>query len=333
MRARVSIGLLVAVAVAAAVWLPVHPVYATSDSMAPAIETGDLYFVVEDAPIRPNDAITYESTGHPGLVTHRVVGETAAGYVTKGDANPTIDQAAGQPVVARSSVMGRVVEVNGRPVTIPGAGTLYGTIATNQLSLMTVVTLLVAALLFGTLRSTEAVPGRDVVYVRDVVRPMFVGGLLVSLLFVLWGASSHDLTYVASQGDVTAAHTVPVGEAVTRTVTVETRQLPFTTVLLEADGVDVLERTTTTAGAELVVEVSAQERPGTYGATVAVSTYPATLPRGVIERLHGFHWLAATLGTIAPVHLPLYGLYLGFLDGRVPLRWPADRWLKRARWY
>lgn len=332
MRARVWIGLLVVVAVAAAVWLPVQPVYASSDSMAPAIATGDLYFVVEDAPIRPNDAITFESASQPGLVTHRVVGETAAGYVTKGDANPTTDQAAGHPVVERSSVVGRVVGVNGRPVTIPGVGALYATLAAGRLSLLTIAALLMAALFLGTRRPADEVLGREVVYVGDVVRPLFVGGLLVCLLFVFWGASTHDLTYVATEGDTTAAHTVPLGEAVTRTVTVETRQLPFTTVVLEADRVAIVDRVSTAAGAELVVEIPAQSRPGAYHASVAVSTYPATLPRDVIERLHGFHWLAAALGTIAPVYVPLYGLYLCFVDGRVPLRWPTNRWLDRMGW-
>ena len=331
MRTRASLGLVLVAAVAAAVWLPVQPVYATSDSMAPAIGAGDLYFVVEGATVGPGDVVTYEATGPRGLVTHRVVGETTAGFVTKGDANPSTDQAAGFPAVDRSRVVGRVLEVGGRPVVVRGAGGLYAALAVRP-SLLTFGSLLLAALLLFSRRPATPVPDRQVVYAGDVLGPLFVGGLMVCLLFVLWGASTHDLVFVAAQGGATATHTVPVGEAATRTVAVETHHLPLTTVIVEAEGVAVVDRTPTPSGAELDVAVPALDRPGVYRASVAVATYPATLPRAVIERLHARHWLAAAMATVAPVYLPLSLLAIGLVDGRAPLRPPVVRWLRRVGW-
>lgn len=331
MRAHVTIALLFAAVVAGAFLVPVQPLYASSDSMAPAIETGDLYFVHTDASVSTGDVVTFESDEYGELVTHRVVGEKPAGYVTKGDANPSTDQEAGHPVVARAAVVGEVVSINGRPVTVAGAGPLAERLASFRFGILSLGALLVLSLwgrsLLGGQRS---VPTRGVIYVGDVITPLFAGSLLVCLLLVFWGASTHELNYVASQGSVTAVHTVPVGEAAVRTVTVDMFTLPGTTTIVEAQGVSVLEQTATATGLELLVEVPAQSTTGLHQASVAVATYPATLPRAAIEWLHGVHWLAAALGTIAPVYGPVALIYVTFVDGRMPVRWPANRWLRRV---
>lgn len=328
MRVRVPIALVLAAVLVGAFFAPIQPLYASSDSMSPAIESGDLYFVDKAGTVHTGDVITFETKD--GLVTHRVVGENSDGYVTKGDANPSTDQEAGRPVVSRESVMGTVVEVNGRPITIGGIGWIVAGLAAFRLGTVGFGILLALALVAWILEAVDRpVPERNVVYMNDVVVPLFIGSLLVCLLLIFWGASTHDLNYVASEGSVTAAHTVPVGESVSRTVDITTYSLPFTTVLVEANGVSVLERTATDTGLELLVEVPAQTSTGLYQASVDISTYPATLPRGAIEWLHGVHWLAAALGTIAPVYGPIYLVYLGFVDGRMPLRLPKTRWLRR----
>lgn len=332
MHARLPITLVLAAVLAGAFLAPVQPMYASSASMSPAIDQGDLYFVLEGAAVGAGDVVAFESADLDTTVTHRVVGEKAAGYVTKGDANPSTDQEAGHPIVARSSVVGPVVEVNGRPVTVAGAGALAARLSTVRTGLLGLGVLLVLLVLTtGIFGPNRSVPTRDVVCVGDVLTPVFVGSLLVGLLLIFWGASTHELNYVASQGGVTAAHTVPVGEAAIRTVEIDTYTLPFTAVIVEASGVAVLERTTTPTGLELLVEVPAQTSTGLYQSSVAVSAYPATLPLGVIEWLHGIHWLAAALGTLAPVSVPVYLLYVIFVDSRMPVRWPAVRLFNRVR--
>lgn len=331
MQASVPIAVVLAAVLAGAFFLPVQPLYASSDSMAPALEQGDLYFVLEGGAVHTGDVIAFESARFGGLATHRVVGEKPEGYVTKGDANPSTDQEAGHPIVSRSAVVGTVVTVNGRPVTVAAAGPFAARLAANSLvrwGLGALLAIVVGSWAFG--GSARSVPTRDVVLLDDVLVPLFVGSLLLGLLFVYWGGSTLELNYVASQGAVTAVHTVPVGETVRRTVTVNTFSLPFTTVIVEANGVDVVERTATAGGLELLVRVPAQASTGVYRASVDVATYPATLPRGAIEWLHGVHWVAGAGGTLAPVFAPVLLVYLAFVDGRMPIRWPKSRWLRRV---
>ncbi|MCR6491870.1 signal peptidase I [Cellulomonas sp. P24] len=99
----VVLGLAVGAAVA---WHDGYRIYAVrTGSMTPTYPTGAL---VLDAPASSGapavgDVITFRVGS--GLVTHRVQAVSAAGYTTKGDANPTPDAW----TITRSHVVGRVV--------------------------------------------------------------------------------------------------------------------------------------------------------------------------------------------------------------------------------
>lgn len=99
----VVLGLAVGAAVA---WHDGYRLYAVrTGSMTPTYPTGAL---VLDAPASSGapavgDVITFRVES--GLVTHRVQAVSAAGYTTKGDANPTLDAW----TIPRSHVVGRVV--------------------------------------------------------------------------------------------------------------------------------------------------------------------------------------------------------------------------------
>ncbi len=90
-----------------------------SDSMAPAIRTGDL-LVAEDIPpraARVGDVVTFHGPGTGRLVTHRVVARRLQpdgrwGFVTRGDANTGSERWA----VAATGTIGRVT------VRLPKAG-------------------------------------------------------------------------------------------------------------------------------------------------------------------------------------------------------------------
>lgn len=83
-----------------------------SGSMEPALSVDDLILNHSQDDYEAGDIITFASG--TSLTTHRIVEETDAGYITRGDANNTTDSAP----VAPQNVIGRVV---GR---IPGAGGL-----------------------------------------------------------------------------------------------------------------------------------------------------------------------------------------------------------------
>lgn len=324
---------MLALAIVAAVgvpWLvPVEPFYADSDSMSPAIEKGDLYIVVESDEAEVGDIATFESADRGGYVTHRVVATDGRSYVTRGDANPSTDQAGGMPPVERADLIGTVATVAGRPLVVPGAGSILKGLPSHRAPLVAIGTaLIVGSLLFGGARPVQS---RDVVYVGDLVVPLLVGGLLVSGFVVVSGWSTQEVGYVAVEGGATAPSAVPVDEAVVREASVDTFVPPFTTVLVEAEGLTVADRSMEGSSVELDIRVPALESPGPYAGRVKVYAYPATLPRGVIEGLHAVHPLAALLGSLGAVFGFLGVLYLTFLDGREPLRVGVARWRRRLR--
>lgn len=62
-----------------------------SNSMSPTITTNDLIIVHLNEDIKEGDIITYEDGDM--FVTHRVIEVNDTGYITKGDANQSEDQA------------------------------------------------------------------------------------------------------------------------------------------------------------------------------------------------------------------------------------------------
>lgn len=84
-----------------------------SNSMQPSFSAGDMVFV-KDKPtseIAVNDVITFKETDQK-LITHRVVGQTKQGFVTKGDNNNVEDE----EIVKPDDVVGT------HAFTIPKAG-------------------------------------------------------------------------------------------------------------------------------------------------------------------------------------------------------------------
>lgn len=83
-----------------------------SGSMEPALSPGDLLILRAGDGYGEGDVITYRLDG--AFVTHRVVGRSPEGLVTRGDANNTDDQKPVTPV----QIVGRVV------LAIPRVGQL-----------------------------------------------------------------------------------------------------------------------------------------------------------------------------------------------------------------
>lgn len=299
---------------------PANVAYATSDSMAPAIHEGDAYLVVETAAIDRGDVITFSAPDQGEPVTHRVVQHTAEGYITQGDANPSTDQAAGTPPVPATAVIGKVVELNGHPLTIPAVGRVLHVIEAHH-SLVVAGAIAVLALDLATLMiGRERTARRDLLRVGDFVTPLLVGGFVVCLALVMVAGGVHDVTYVATGEETSAPQTVPVGEPAERTVTIDAERSPLTTLYVHAEGVEVVDRTRAGSSVELTVRVPPQETVGPHVARIGIYQYPRTLPRSVLASLHDVHWLAAAIGSLTPVFGPLAAMYLLVLDAAAPIR-------------
>ena len=105
--------------------------FVETSSMEPTLEPNDGYvavpaLLVDD--IEEGDIILFEAQelGGGELTTHRVADETEAGYLTKGDANPFLDQEGDEPPVVEGQIKAVALEVNGGPVVIPGLGATIG---------------------------------------------------------------------------------------------------------------------------------------------------------------------------------------------------------------
>lgn len=308
---------------------PVQLSYATSDSMAPAISEGDLYFVIKgSSDISTGEVITFYSISRSDYVTHRVVEQTEDGYITKGDANPSTDQEAGNPVVREETVVGEVLTFGGGPLTIPHIGPAIMAIQSNRYFLIA----LVGALVIGDIireRWFQGIPERDVVRVHEVVRPMLIMAAVACFVLIILGSSTHSLTYVATGSGSGGAATIDVGEPAIRTFDVDVDRLPFTTAVVDVEGVTVLDRVRDGSTAEMTVRVPPQPEIGPYRAQVHVRAYPATLPTPALRWLTDVHWFAAIVGSMVPIFGPILAVYLLFMDGRDPVRVRDSRLLRR----
>ena len=106
---------------------PLLLTYVETGSMAPTLEPGDAFVAIPTAlagPVEVGDVVVFEATtlDGGGLTTHRVVGETTGGYVTRGDANVVTDQDSGEPPVPEGRVLAVAWQVGDDPVVIPRLG-------------------------------------------------------------------------------------------------------------------------------------------------------------------------------------------------------------------
>lgn len=107
-----------------------------SNSMAPTITTNDLIIVKLTKNVEKGDIITFKDD--KVLVTHRIIGETANGYITKGDANNTEDKN-----VSNTSVIGKVVKI------LPNYGTWFKVITTPKIIIMICTTVFLFSIAFS----------------------------------------------------------------------------------------------------------------------------------------------------------------------------------------
>lgn len=310
---------------------PVQILSASSGSMEPAIDKGDIYFVTKSDSISKGDIITFDSEEFNEFVTHRVVGRTSSGYITKGDANPSTDQAAGHPPVSDSKVIGTVIEIGGHPVSIPGLGSVIGYLQSNvAIVAIGLLAYLVVPELWTSDKNRRK-KKRDVFYAGSYMHPLFLIAFVSCIGLIFVGSSAHEVTYVAAEGQATAAHTVPVGETATRTLSLETYSAPMVTTVVDAKGFAILDRQTTGSEISLSIAVPPRKTTGPIHGVIEINSYPATLPKSVLSLLDDIHWILAALGSMVPIFGPTFTLYFLYVHPEAPIRKTRIRWLRSLR--
>jgi len=320
--------------------------FVATDSMEPQLEPGD-GFIGIPAPlageIENGDVITFEaqSVGGGGLTTHRVVETTPEGYITKGDANPFRDTAAGEPPVKPSQIRLVTVQIDGRIVVIPNIGQIAngfqgvlgavigaigigGITADNPgvtVAVLGFVLMVVAGgydLLTGdTVRELTRSTRR-----RGVIdsRLLLVGLLLVVSLPLLSisaiPSGTDELTIISSTApDPDDPSIIEAGNYTEANVTIENGQpVPMVIVVEPAsEGVKVYDKVLSAASGETVrskFRVYAPDETGPFVRSRSTSYYIQSLPASVIAALHRVHPVIALVATTGVILAPIA---IGFL--------------------
>jgi signal peptidase len=342
------------VAVGALFGQPLLLGFVETGSMQPSLAPGDGFVALPPAlvgGVGVGDVVTFraEQLNGGGLVTHRVVGVTDEGFITRGDANPVRDQAGDEPPVKRAQVVAVALQVDGDVVALPHLGTavsaatsavrgVQGTLArvtgfSSFLGVRGLAYLLFALSLVwyavGAWRGGQA--GRER---RETAREtghstrLAVAGLaalvvLAATASMALPAGTQEYEVVSAEFDSEGARVIPMGESETTTHPVGNGGVLPTVVYLEpaSEGVTVQPRETYLDGgdrANATVTLQAPPETGLYRRFVAEHRYLALLPRSVIRSLHGLHPWAPVLAIDALLGVPFYVLGVSLVGrGRV----------------
>jgi signal peptidase len=317
------VGLLALVIVGGVVGQPVLLSYVVTDSMEPTLDPGDGFVAVPSVVAgepQEGDVVIYRAQAgeHAGeLVTHRIVGETARGYITRGDANPFTDQGSGEPPVSERRIVAVALQLDGNVVVLPGVGSAFmaaGDAATEAGDALGIDTrsgggvgLLVfgiGALLYALSLQKPGGRGRDRARSRDKVITTEQVVLGIALLVVLPAtatmvapAGAHSFAVVSSDTNTEHGTAVPAGTTANRTVQLHNPGTFPVSVFMDPGGPGaepVESRYVLEPGerVEATVQVSAPEETGYYVRTVREHRYLGVLPLPVVAWLHGVHpWL------------------------------------------
>ena len=306
--------------------------YVATGSMEPTMNAGDGFVAIPSAvtgSVEEGDVVVFDARElhGGGLTTHRVVGETSEGYVTKGDANPFTDQDGGEPHVTDGQIVAKAWQVNGEAVTIPHLGTAImsvhdtvesavGTIApiiglTTSPDSEGIGSLLVAvgvALLgFGALVDRLG-PGRREKTrsrSRENVLAFWTTLGLVLLVFVTFATAAMVVPAGTTEYEIVSTETpednpqvLAPGETGELTRTVDNAGYLPIVVVHEARSNNVetdppWQTVGIRSNAETTVSLTAPETTGEYTRHVGEHRYLAVLPPSLLVWLHGLHPLAA----------------------------------------
>ncbi len=349
-KSAVALGLLLLVLLAMPAGAPLQISHVTSDSMSPTIDTNEGYVLVPGGTVQTGDIITFYSAERATYVTHRATQVTSDGIVTKGDGNPTPDQASGYPLVQPADVSGEVLTVGGDPVVIPYLGTLLQAITSYWYLVAGGLGLYVAT---ANLQTGRQRTRKNLLRGRQIVLPVAVLVLVVGIMFVSLGGVQQTDVYTVTEQSTTAPMTLTTGEPATESITLSVTTSPFTHIVTETDGMKIVEMTAeppdgasdgSSADAAagwlpwqpfgssvqtVTARIPAQETAGKHATSVQVHPYPRVLPGSVITLLHGIHPLVASVTTVLTSVFPLYLGYWLLFDPMVPLRQGRSRFVRR----
>ncbi|MFB6135000.1 MAG: S26 family signal peptidase [Halanaeroarchaeum sp.] len=346
-----SIAVVAALLVGQLLGTPVLFGYVETGSMAPTLEPGDGFVAVPSAiagPPEEGDVVTFraEELQGGGLTTHRIVGETERGYITKGDANPFTDQAGDEPPVKKAQIVAYALQVNGHVVVIPHLGTAVTgmreafTSVQRRLAILTGMRSFlggqgVAYLLLGLSLALYVVDlfvdeGRDRTRSRDrddgLDGRLVVAGLALLLVVSATAAmtvpaGTQSFGVVSAEFESERPTVIPAGESSTLEYRIPNGGLvPVHAYVVPASEGVAVEPTHQyvpgRATRSTSVTLQAPAETGYYRRFVTEHRYLALLPSGVIDSLYRLHPWAPLIALDALLAGGIAGLGRALLRGR-----------------
>ena len=320
--------LVVAVLVGQVLGQPVLLSYVETESMSPSIRPGDGFIAIPaglTGPPEPGDVVVFRATeiDGGGLTTHRVVGETEDGYLTKGDANVVSDQDSGEPPVQSDQIVAEALQIGGRVVVIPWVGIVASTAQSLIGTVRSSISVLfggsgpiggqsLAYLLFSggvlvylwsiyqerkdTDRRTRPEPKRndDSIDARTAVFVLAVFMAAVLTGSMLFADTTHEFGVVSSEQDSARQYVIEQGTAENVTYTVPSYGVLPAAVFLEPASSNITvqpEQLYVPAGstANATITLAAPPETGHHPQFLTERRYLGILPMGVLQRLYHVH--------------------------------------------
>ena len=323
---------------------PVGLSYVETGSMAPTMEPGDGFVAVPAelaGPVEEGDVVVFraEEIQGGGLTTHRVVGETERGYVTKGDANPFTDQDGDEPPVKEPQIVAQALQVGGSVVVIPGLGVVVGgvqavlsAVQRTLAGLLGTRSLLgaqgLAYLFFGVTltwyvvgawrergwqnRDRSRGRGRD----EGLDPRLFAAGFALLLVVgatasMVAPAGTQEFGVVSAEFDSERPTVIPAGESNAITYRVPNGGVLPVVAYLEpaSDGVGVdpgRARVGSGETVEATVTLHAPSETGYYRRYLVEHRYLAVLPPATVDALYRIHPWAPIVAIGALLGIPFY---------------------------
>ncbi|MGB9930271.1 signal peptidase I [Haloarcula amylolytica] len=333
--------------VGALVGQPVLLSFVVSGSMSPTIQEGDGFVAIPEqvaGDIEQGDVIVFQSQEIRGgeLTTHRVVGETESGYITRGDANPFTDQDGAEPPVTESQIVAVAWQPGGQVVTIPNLGTaiLAGrVVVTNILTAVTTVLgveqaaeswqagsvmLVSGVILFAISIGSGIVSGssreRERSRGQDTFDPRYAALFLTAIIIVPANIAmvAPSSTHQIPAGEIATGNNIAPGDPVEATLVANNEDALVTMlVVFNASGRTTIEnRWLDVPGGETdstALYAPAPPRGEQKVVTVSEYRYIVLLPPTVIIAMHDIHPLVA-LGVInAALTVAVLAFVIGLL--------------------
>jgi signal peptidase len=305
---------------------PVGPAYVETGSMAPTISAGDGFIAIPTAlagPIEEGDIVTFDAVNlnGGGLVTHRVVGTTSDGYITRGDANVVTDQDGSEPPVSESQVVAKALAIGDFVVVIPNLGTAVTTMGSLTTTAQEELAVLlgtrailggqglsyiligfggIAYALSAYAENTRSTRRRDTSRSAGKINPTLIITILILLLTATLTMSMilpggvHQFQYVSSESDSAGISVIGQGSNETVSYQVPSNGWIPVIVMIEpaSDNVAVSDTELVVPAqttAETNVTISAPPSTGVYVDAIVEHRYLAFLPREMISGLYRIH--------------------------------------------